>query len=118
MRTLGNIIWIICGGLISSILWLATGILLCITVIFIPLGIQCFKMSGLVLSPFGKDVDIDFFEHPITNIIWAFLAGWAMFVFLIGVGLLCCITIILIPFGIQFMKLGLLSLFPFGADIK
>ena len=117
MRTLGNIIWIIFGGLFESIAWLFIGLLLCITVVGIPFGLQCFKMASLVLAPFGKKVDPNFFKHPIINIIWMFICGWALFVFNAFVGLLCCITIVGIPFGLQFFKLGILSLIPFGAKL-
>ena len=78
MSFIGNLLWIILGGLIAAILWLTVGLLLCITIIGIPLGIQCFKMAGLSLAPFGKMVDTDFDEHPIANIIWAIVAGWDM----------------------------------------
>ncbi len=58
MRTLGNIIWLVFGGLLASIGWFISGILLCITIIGIPFGVQCFKIANLVLWPFKKEVEI------------------------------------------------------------
>ena len=87
MRVISNILWIILGGLIIAIGWALIGLVLCVTIIGIPLGLQAFKMAGLTLTPFGKT------------------------------GLLNCITIIGIPFGIQSFKMAKLALWPFGADI-
>lgn len=56
MRLLGNILWILLGGLETAILWFLIGCILCITIIGIPFGTQCFKMAGLTLAPFGKTV--------------------------------------------------------------
>ena len=56
MKLLGNIIWFLLVGLISFITWTFTGIILCITIIGIPFGKQCFKLSALALLPFGANV--------------------------------------------------------------
>ena len=53
MRVLGNILWIILGGLAIAIGWALVGLILCISIIGIPFGIQAFKMAGLTLTPFG-----------------------------------------------------------------
>ncbi len=56
MRILLNILWIICGGLISALgFWLA-GLIWCITIIGIPFGKQFFKIANVALFPFGKRV--------------------------------------------------------------
>ena len=54
MSLLGNILWLIFGGLLSGISWIIAGCLCCITVIGIPLGLQCFKFAGLAFCPFSK----------------------------------------------------------------
>lgn len=54
MNTLGNILWFIFGGLFSGILWLLAGLIWCITIIGIPIGLQCFKFASLAMWPFGK----------------------------------------------------------------
>lgn len=92
--------------------------MLCVTIIGIPLGLQAFKMAGLTLTPFGKTVryggDVG---STLANIIWVVLVGFWMALSYVGAGLLNCITIIGIPFGIQSFKMAKLALWPFGADI-
>jgi len=118
MKTIGNILWFIFTGLASGVAYFFTGLLLCITIIGIPFGKQCFKMAGLVIWPFGKTVNSDFGKHPIANIIWCLLFGWEMALGFLLVGLIWCITIIGIPFGKQCFKLAKLSFVPFGATIS
>jgi uncharacterized membrane protein YccF (DUF307 family) len=115
MRTIGNIIWFILVGLASWFYFVFTGILLCITIIGIPFGTQCFKLAGLVVWPFGKKVNSNFEKHPIANVIWIILFGWEYFLSMAFVGIIFCITIIGIPFGKQCFKLAVLGLIPFGA---
>ena len=117
MKTLGNIIWFLLIGLWSAIGYALIGLILCITIIGIPFGKQCFKMAKLVLTPFGKNVKTNFDKHPIANIIWILLAGWEMAIGFIFAGLIFCITIIGIPFGKQCFKLAKLSFIPFGANL-
>ena len=57
LSVLGNIIWIITGGIITAILWFLLGVILCITIIGIPFGIQALKFGTLALIPFGATVD-------------------------------------------------------------
>jgi uncharacterized membrane protein YccF (DUF307 family) len=118
MRLLGNIIWFIFGGLFASILWILLGILLTITIIGIPFARQCFKFAEIVLTPFGKNIQTNFDKHPIANIIWAILVGWEMAIAYIGIAAFFAITIIGIPFALQWVKLAQLALLPFGAKIK
>lgn len=53
---LGNAIWFVCGGIWLALGHLIAGVLLCITVVGIPLGLASFKMAGLALAPFGKQI--------------------------------------------------------------
>ncbi len=119
MSLIGNLIWIILGGLISAIGWTIAGALLCITVIGIPFGIQCFKIAGLSLAPFGKDVSLGNFGAGglIGNIIWLLVLGWELCVMHLTFALLLGITIIGLPFAKQHLKLAQLALIPFGARI-
>ena len=118
MRLIGNIIWLLLIGLWSAIGYALLGLILCITIIGIPFGLQCFKLAELVLTPFGKTADTNFSAHPIANVIWLIFYGlWAA----IGnalAGVIFCITVIGIPFGLQCFKLAKLVLTPFGATIK
>ncbi len=119
MSLLGNILWIIFGGLLSALGWLLAGCLWCITIIGIPVGLQCFKMAGLSLCPLGKEV---YYEGQavsfLLNIIWFLVSGWALALSNFLLGVLLCITIIGIPFGKQFFKIAKLSLRPFGAVVR
>ncbi len=117
MRLLANILWFLLGGAVLALGWLIFGLLLCITIIGIPLGRQCFKAAKLTCFPFGKKVVSRFGAHPIANIIWLLLAGWEMAIGYLAAGVLCCITIIGIPFGLQSFKMMQLAFFPFGAKV-
>ena len=95
MRVLGNILWIILGGLAIAIGWALVGLILCISIIGIPLGIQAFKMAGLTLTPFGKTVQYGGgVGSALANILWVVLVGWWMALGYLGAGVLNCITII------------------------
>ena len=119
MRVLGNILWIILGGLAIAIGWALVGLILCISIIGIPFGIQAFKMAGLTLTPFGKTVEYGGgVGSVLINIIWFVLAGLWMAIGYILAGLLNCVTIIGIPFGIQSSKMAKLALWPFGSQIR
>lgn len=117
MKTLGNILWLLLVGLWSAIGYAVVGLILCITIVGIPFGKQCFKLASLMLTPFGKTVKTNFGAHPVMNIIWMILVGWEMAIGFIISGLIFCITIIGIPFGKQCFKLAVLALMPFGARV-
>jgi len=119
MKILGNILWLILGGIIMALLWAVIGIILCITIIGIPFGIQCLKISSFVLWPFGRDITPGGFGvmGAIGNIIWILVCGIELCIAHIFFGLLLCITIVGIPFGFQHFKLVKLAFIPFGAQI-
>lgn len=111
-------LWIILGGLAIAIGWALVGLILCISIIGIPFGIQAFKMAGLTLTPFGKTVQYGGgVGSALANILWVVMVGWWMALGYLGAGVLNCITIIGIPFGIQSFKMAKLALWPFGAQI-
>ena len=111
MRLIGNILWLILGGLLLAASWAIISVVLCITIVGIPLGIQAFKMAGLTLTPFGKTVEYGGgVGSVLINIIWFVLAGLWMAIGYILAGLLNCVTIIGIPFGIQSFKMAKLAL--------
>lgn len=119
MGCLGNIIWFICGGFISGISWLAAGLIWCITIIGIPVGVQCFKLAGLSFFPFGKEVIYGGGSASLLlNIIWLVLTGIPLAVESAILGILLCVTIVGIPFGLQHFKIAKLALMPFGAIIR
>jgi len=119
MRLLANIIWFILGGFISFIELVVIGLILCITIVGIPFGMQCFKLAGLAAAPFGKEVIYNMgFTATLGNIIWIIFVGWETALTDLLLGLVLCITIVGIPLGKQFFKLGAVSFLPFGADIR
>ena len=56
MKTIGNIIWVLFGGLELALGYFTSGLALCITIIGIPFGLQIFKLGVLALWPFGHNV--------------------------------------------------------------
>lgn len=119
MSFIGNILWLLFGGIILALLWAIAGILVCLTIIGIPFGLQCFKFAGFVLWPFGRQVVIGEFGVGglIGNILWILLLGWELSIAHLITGIIFCITIIGIPFGLQHFKLAMLAILPFGAKI-
>ena len=120
MRTIGNILWFILAGIWLAMGYAIGGLVMCITIIGIPFGIQSFKLAGLALWPFGRTAAMagsGGLLEIIFNLIWLVLVGWGIFLAHLIAGALLCITIIGIPFGIQAFKLSTLALWPFGRVI-
>ena len=122
MKFLGNIIWLVFGGLLIAIEYCIASLLLMITIIGIPFGIQTLKLAILALWPFGQRVadggNSGGCLLVIMNVIWILIGGiWISLSHLLF-GLLLCITIIGIPFGRQHFKMAALALTPFGKTIK
>ena len=118
MRFIGNILWIILCGFWLFLGWALTGLLWCVTIVGIPVGLQCFKMAGLMLAPFGKRVVYGGGAFSLlVNILWLIFGGIELAVTTAIVGLVLCITIIGIPFGKQCFKFAKLALMPFGASV-
>lgn len=121
MNVLGNIIWIVFGGLLLALEYFIGGLILCCTIIGIPWGIQVMKIGVLALLPFGQNTVIvekgTGCLNTVMNIVWIFCGGiWIALTHLV-LGVLFCITIIGIPFGRQHFKLMTLALTPFGRGI-
>lgn len=118
MGCLGNLIWFICGGLISGLSWCLAGLLWCITVVGIPVGVQCFKYAGLCFFPFGKEVEYSEGTFSLlVNIIWIVVSGVPLAIEHAIWGVVFCITIVGIPFGLQHFKLAKFALMPFGTRV-
>lgn len=121
MNLLGNIIWLLFGGLITALEYLVSSILLCLTIIGIPFALQTLKLAELALWPFGKTIQIKKGNpgclSTFMNLFWLIFGGiWISLTHLVF-GILLCITIIGIPFGIQHFKLASLALTPFGREV-
>ncbi|WP_080905279.1 YccF domain-containing protein [Parabacteroides sp. Marseille-P3160] len=122
MKVIGNILWLVFGGIITAIEYLIASLLLMITIIGIPFGIQTLKLGLLALWPFGSKVTDNGSSggclSVIMNILWILVGGiWICATHLVF-GFLLCITIIGIPFGMQHFKLAGLALTPFGKSIE
>lgn len=118
MTFLGNLLWFLFGGLIGGLGWTLAGCLWCITIVGIPVGLQCFKFAGLAFFPFGKEIVYGGGTFSVlVNIIWLLLSGLELAIGYVVLGCLWCITIVGIPFGKQCFKLAKLALMPFGAGV-
>lgn len=118
MNFLGNIAWLILGGLITSVLYIISGLVFCVTIIGIPFGVQLMKLGAYAFWPFGKTVELGAGEPGCLslagNIIWILLGWWEIALTHIFFGLIFCITIVGIPFGMKHFQLAKMSVFPFG----
>jgi uncharacterized membrane protein YccF (DUF307 family) len=119
MRLIGNILWFVLGGVVLALLWFLAGLLCCITIVGIPIGLQCFKFASLMLWPFGRDIDYSAVGagSMLVNLLWIMLLGWELALAAAAVGVFYMVTIIGIPFGLQAFKFVKLALLPFGARI-
>lgn len=118
MGCLGNLLWFIFGGFISGISWCLAGCLWCISIVGIPVGMQCFKFASLSFFPFGKEVRYGGGPGSlILNIIWLVLSGVPLAIEHAVLGCVLCVTIVGIPFGLQQFKLAKLALMPFGSEV-
>ena len=121
MSLLGNIIWLIFGGLMSGIGYIIGGLGTCLTIVGIPFGIEAIKIGFATFTPFGKDVvrnpSADSTLALILNIVWIVLFGWGIALSHLLWGALLAITIVGLPFAKQHFKLLTLALWPFGHDL-
>jgi uncharacterized membrane protein YccF (DUF307 family) len=122
MSTLGNLIWLIFGGFLVFLEYMVAGLLLCLTIVGIPFGLQAFKLAILALWPFGKTLGYSASApgclSTIMNLIWLLIGGiWIALTHLVF-GILLGITIVGIPWAKQHFKLVSLALTPFGREIR
>jgi uncharacterized membrane protein YccF (DUF307 family) len=122
MNLLGNILWLIFGGLIAGLGYILGGLLTCLTIVGIPFGIQAMKIGVATFAPFGKQiVELPEANRPlrlILNVIWLVLFGWEIALAHATSALILAITIIGIPFALQHLKLIPLALLPFGRSLR
>jgi uncharacterized membrane protein YccF (DUF307 family) len=121
MNFIGNIIWLIFGGFFAAVGYFLGGLVLCVTIIGIPFGLQCFKLAGAVLLPFGTRVVNNSSSGgclPLfANIIWLLFGGFWTALNHLFWGFVLALTVIGIPFAKQHFKLLELSLMPFGKEV-
>lgn len=118
MNFLMNLLWLLVGGIWQGLAWFLAGCLWCLTIVGIPVGKQCFKLAGLAFMPFGKEV---FYGGGagsfLLNLIWIFVSGIPLAIAAVANGIVLCVTIIGIPFGLQCFKFAKLAFMPFGSQV-
>lgn len=121
MRTLLNVIWLIFAGIWLALGYALAGIILCITIIGIPFGVQAFKLGGYALWPFGRALVRSPRRHRalsvVGNVLWVVLAGWWLALEHLLTGIVLCLTIIGIPLGVASFKMAGAALVPFGKEV-
>lgn len=118
MKFLGNLLWFLFGGALAGLSWWLAGVLWCVTIVGIPVGVQCFKFAGMSFFPFGRDIAYGGGAFSLlVNVIWLLVSGIPLALEHLMLGGLLCVTIIGIPFGVQHFKLAKLALMPFGARV-
>lgn len=122
MKTLGNILWLVLGGIAIAVMYYIVGLLLCVTIVGIPFGVQLFKLGTYSLWPFGHEL-VNGPKEPgclsiVMNLLWILLGWWEIALMHLAAGVFFCITIIGIPFGLQHFKMAIGSIFPFGKEIR
>lgn len=122
MDLLGNIIWLIFGGLVTGLGYIIGGIGLCLTIVGIPFGIQSVKLGIATMTPFGLEIkqteNAGGLLEMIFNVIWLLLFGWEIAVAHLASAFILAITIVGLPFARQHLKLFPLALFPFGRELR
>lgn len=120
MRTIGNVLWLVLAGWWLALGYVVSGILAFILIVTIPFGIASFRLAGFVLWPFGRTA---VWRRQagvwslIGNIVWLIFFGWELALAHLLAGLLLCVTIIGIPFGVACWKMIPLALFPLGREV-
>ena len=121
MKLLGNIIWLIFGGINIALEYFVAGLILMLTIVGIPFGLQSFKLGILALWPFGTKVEWMQSQpgclSTFMNVLWFFVGGIWIFLTHIFYGFILCITTIGIPFGKMHFRLAKLALSPFGRAV-
>ncbi|MDA0118111.1 YccF domain-containing protein [Vibrio sp. T11.5] len=128
MRTIGNIIWFLLGGVVMGLMWWFFGLLAFISIVGIPWGRACFVMGNFSFFPFGQEAiardeltnEMDIGTSPlglVGNVIWFVFAGIWLAIGHILSAVACFVTIIGIPFAIQHLKLAYISLAPIGKTV-
>jgi uncharacterized membrane protein YccF (DUF307 family) len=122
MATLGNILWFVLGGFLIAFGYLLGGVLLCLTIVGIPFGMQAFKLARAVAAPFGTKVvergGASGCVPVVLNLIWIVLPGLELALTHLVLAILLGVTIVGLPFARQHLKLVPLALMPFGRAIE
>lgn len=132
MRFAANVIWFVLGGAVTALIWLVGAVVFAVSIVGIPLTRAAIEMAKLSAWPFGREVvhireldgrgvdgttaitgTIGF----IANVVWALTFGLLLFLYYLAAGIVLCVTLIGIPFGLQSFKLAGISLWPVGRRV-
>ena len=120
LRTVGNILWLIFSGFWMALGYVVAGAIACVLIVTIPFGIASFRLAGYALWPFGRTVvwkPSAGAASTVGNVLWLILFGWWLALGQIVAGIVWCITIIGIPFGVASFKMVPLALLPLGREV-
>lgn len=122
MNAIGNIFWLLLGGILIAIIYYLVGLLMCLTLIGIPFGLQLFKLGTYSLWPFGHEL-VDGPNEPgcvsvVMNLLWILLGWWEIALLHVVCGIIFLLSIVGIPFALQHFKMAFASIFPFGKEIR
>ena len=128
MTLLLNILWFIFGGFAAGLAWVLGGLVLAVTIVGLPWAGAAFRIAGFSFAPFGRHVVPrnavtgrgDLGTGPLgflLNIVWVLLAGWWLALHHVVLAIALMVTIIGIPFGLQHLKLALISFAPIGQAV-
>ncbi|MEN9919168.1 MAG: hypothetical protein RL662_1604 [Bacteroidota bacterium] len=121
MKTAGNLIWLLLGGFAVALEYIIGSIALMLTIVGIPFALQTLKLGMLAAWPFGSRVitvkDSSGCLNLFLNIIWIIFGGFWIALTHAVIGVLLCVTVVFIPFGLQHFKFIKLGLFPFGKQV-
>lgn len=121
MSLIGNLIWWIFGGLIAGLGYIIGGLLMCVTIVGIPFGMQSIKLGLATMSPFGREVVAEPTVRPLKllfDVIWLVTCGWEIAIAHLTFGVIFAITIVGLPFARQHFKLIPVALMPFNHDLR
>jgi uncharacterized membrane protein YccF (DUF307 family) len=121
MRLALDVLWLVLAGLWMAVGWAVAGLLVCLTVVGIPFGLQALKLAGFVLWPFGRTL----VPSPsrsrglsvLANVVWFVLAGWWLALGHLLTGALLCLTVIGLPLGLANVKIAAAAVAPFGKEV-
>jgi len=120
MTLIGNLLWFIFGGFWLGLSWVVIGVMFCCTIIGIPYGVASFRIASFAFFPFGKDVRPSANAGVCTflaNLIWIVFAGVWLWLAAVVNGIMFCLTIIGIPFGIACFRIAKVSFAPLGKTV-
>jgi uncharacterized membrane protein YccF (DUF307 family) len=122
ISALGDLLWMLTGGILIALWYALGGVVLCLTIVGIPFGVQLFKLAVLALFPFGSEVRVTgFASGPLgvaMNVLWLLIGGIWLAACHLALALIMALTIVGLPFARQHFKLARLALMPFGSVIN